>query len=313
MHNEWVDILAKRLGTPLLTTRDEVRFNCWREDCGASGSLDTKHHLYVNPVEEKYFCHRCQRGGSLESLSKALGITPPGYSPSGWDKFVRSLLEKPSVSPISELDPVPLEVPEEYVEMIPGTKAHSYLLSRGITDEMIRHYRIGLGLGFLRNRVVFLDVNSRDEVVYWVARDYSGSSRRPKYRNADAPRDNQVFNLGRLERDRYRGSLVVCEGPISAIAAGYNAVATYGKYVTKAQLSRLVNFRAEEYVIAGDGDGQKDANLLATRLSRKGARVRFVRMTGTDDPASVDKGELLQRLCEAPVWTPFTVLDSVQW
>lgn len=307
MADEWVEVLAKRLGPPIFTTRDEVRFNCWKQECGSTKTPDTKYHMYVNPIAGKYFCQRCQKGGSLEWLAKALGIEAPGESLLHWERVIQSFVfgDKEPVKEVPEI-----QWPEEYNALFVGTKAYRYVQERGITEQMIDFYQIGFGTGFLKNRIIFPDTDKDGKLVYWVARTYAEDGKpRAKYRNADAPREKQVYNLGRLERDNMKDRVVICEGPISAIIAGYNAVATYGKYVTGEQIDRLARFKAAEYVIAGDGDGLYEATSLATRLYRRGLNVRFARFFGDEDPASVGPAVVQQRIESALTWNSTSVLE----
>ena len=304
MDEEWVELLAKRLGPPIFTTGDEIRFNCFRNDCGVSGTKDSHYHLYVNIKEGKYFCQRCQRGGTLEYLCKVTGVPLPGQTLLSWNVVINSFLF-PTRS--EEVKDAPLDWPSEYLPMVSGTKARAYLAERGITDSDIEFYQLGIGVGKLKNRVVFPDTDVDGNLVYWVARTYG--NHKAKYRNADAPRERQVFNLGRIERSKDKRRLVICEGPISAIIAGRNAVSTYGKYVTSQQISRIVAFKAEEYVVAGDGDAVYEAASLASRLFKKGCNVRFVRMQGSEDPADVGSSGMLGRIENALRWSSLSGLE----
>src|SRR5690606_31573407 len=114
-------------------------FNCWRADCGLSGTRDTKYHLYVNPVSGKYFCQRCQRGGSLEYLAKILGIATPYGTLSMWTTLMNEYLygSQESTESVKEV----VNWPEEYREVHQLSQAYQYLLSRGISDQRIRHYK----------------------------------------------------------------------------------------------------------------------------------------------------------------------------
>lgn len=300
MYEGWIGVVSQRLGAPVNTNGDEVRFNCWRPDCGASP--DTKHHLYLNPRKGKYFCQRCQRGGTLESLARALEISPPEDNLLSWDQAIRNYLWGES---IEEEDQPSISWPQEYSPISPGFAAYTYLLERGVSNKKIEEYEIGFGVGSLKNRIIFPDVDERGRLVYWVARKYGkldGNKRAPKYTNADAPRKFQVYNLGRIRQKGWNRRLVICEGPISALVAGLDAVATYGKYVTKEQVAKLVACQAEEYVVALDGDAILQSTSLATRLYRKGLNVKFVRFSHDEDPASVGVREMRRRICQAFPW-----------
>lgn len=291
----WVEIVARRLGPPIFTTSDEVRFNCWRSDCGASSTPDTKYHLYLNPIKDKFFCQRCQRGGTLAYLTKVLGLPPPDQTLGMWESILHTFLFGSGVP--DKL--VEVELPPSS-QIYPGMKAFQYLTSRNISESKISHYGLRAGIKEQINRILIPDVDSSGRLVYWVARTYG--NHKAKYRNATAPREYQVFNLGRLESKNHKGRLVICEGTISSISAGYDSVATYGKYVTGEQVQRLVDFNADEYVIAFDGDAVLEGVSLATRLHRRRCNVKFVEFDYHEDPNSIDGFDMRRRIHSALRW-----------
>lgn len=299
----WVETVAKRLGPPILTTSDEVRFNCWRRDCGADKSPDTKYHMYLNPVKGKWFCQRCQKGGSLDYLAKVLGLKSPEKSLDMWERIIHGF-----VFGSAKVDDEPEFVswPSEYQPMLPGTQAHAYLSGRGISDTKISHYEIGFGIGELKNRIIFPDTDRDGRLVYWVARTYG--KHHAKYKNATAPREQQVFNLGRILARGNLSRVVIVEGPISAIVSGYDTVATYGKYVTGEQITKLVKAGFDEYVIALDGDALLEGVSLATRLHRRGLNTRFVRFNYFDDPGSIGSRETRRKIHTAEKWDEWSAI-----
>lgn len=306
MKSGWIEVVARRLGPPILTTGDEVRFNCWRPDCG--DHPDTKYHLYVNPRRGRFFCQRCQRGGRLEWLARMIGVEVPEDSLLMWEQLMHEFLWGTSTD--EEMDYIVL--PREYNEMMPGLEAHRYMIERGVSDKKIAFYQIGFGTGYLKNRIIFPDVDEYGKLVYWVARKYGkldNNEKAPKYKNADIPRKRQVYNLGRLLQRGWNRRIVICEGPISANVAGFDAVATYGKYVTGDQVSRLVAVGACEYVIAFDGDALLEGVSLATRLFRRGLNVKLVKFRYNEDPASVGGQEMRRRICVAPRWHNMSALE----
>lgn len=315
-----VEQFSSRLGSPIFTNSEEVRFNCYRKDCGGPGRPDTKHHLYLNPIKGKYFCQRCRRGGTVEYLAKSLGVQSPEKVLGVWDKLVNSFLfgdsEEEKLSSATYAT-----IPRDYIEILPGTTAYNYLISRGIDDLTMQQYQLGFGTARLfeipreehplyagKNRVIFPDFNSDGTLCYWVARTYSGLHK-SKYKNATVPRDSQVFNLGRVQSRGYKGQLVICEGPISAIIAGENAVATYGVYVTGSQIDRLVAHAADEYVVAVDGDAVGEGVSLCSRLWKRGLNCKMVRFAPDEDPASVGRDEFQRRVNTAVVWNANAALE----
>lgn len=307
--SSWVEVVASRLGPPILTTGDEVRFNCWRPDCG--DKPDTHYHMYLNPRKGKFFCQRCQRGGSLEWLARMIGIKAPEDSLFMWEQVIHEFLWG-TAEDKSESEYIAW--PKEYNQMMSGLEAHRYLSGRGISDKKIDFYQIGFGTGFLKNRIIFPDVDEHSSLVYWVARKYGkldANKQAAKYKNADIPRKRQIYNLGRLVSRGWDRRIVICEGPISAVATGFDAVATYGKYVTGDQISRLAAFGADEYVVAFDGDALLEGVSLATRLYRRRLKVKFVKFRYDEDPASVGGSIMRHKICTAPVWHSMSSLEVI--
>lgn len=142
----WTESISARLGTPVLTNGDEVRFNCWRNDCGSSS--DTKYHLYVNPRKGRYFCQRCQRGGTLDFLAKVLNLSPVENSLHAWDRIIQEYIWGSNEEIDSDGD-ASISWPSGYHPISKGFEAHKYLSSRGISDERISFYDLGFGGGKL--------------------------------------------------------------------------------------------------------------------------------------------------------------------
>ncbi len=301
MLSTWVEIISSRLGTPIYTCGDEVRFNCFTSGCRVPGRApDTSHHLYVNPSKEKYFCQRCQRGGTLEYLTKVLGLpSSPNQDVSLWKKVISEFVYgTPHVEEADEVD-----LPDDYVVMLGGSKAFKYLQTRGITWNQVEFYGLGFGTKELKNRVIFPDCDSKGNLVYWVARTYG--NHKVKYKNAPVPRTKKVYNLGRITRLGYRKQVVICEGTISANVAGYNAVCTYGRYVTSQQVELIVGLNADHYVVAFDGDAFIQNLFMATKLGRKGLNVSVVQFAYDEDPASVGYEAMQEKISKSVPWERF--------
>jgi len=298
----------------------EVRFNCFFPDCSHKGS-DVHHHMYVNPDKDKWFCQRCRRGGSLEYLAKLLGVPQPDRSLALWDDVINNFLfgVKPDrAKPAFERADLPLD----YVPMMKGTEAYRYVLERGLTDKDIETYQLGFGTQRMKDidrayrdryagkkRVIFPDFDRNEEPVYWVARTYGSSS--IKYKNAGVPRDDKIFNFGRIQRREYKGRIAVSEGPLDATAIGFEGIATYGKYVTGTQISMLVEWGADEYVVAFDGDALSDSMSLATRLHRRGLNAKVALFDPGEDPRSVGLAEVRRRIRGAKRWNDVLLMKEM--
>ncbi len=303
VNKNWIEKLSERLGPPIFTEGDEVRFNCFKDSCGSSGEKDTHKHMYVNPVRGKYFCQKCQRGGTLDYLCSVLSLPMPEEDLSVWAEVMYSYLFGPNG------DSKPVEtVPEpDTSEIYPGTLAVEYLRTREIGESRVKYYNIRMGVKKLRNRIVFPDFSVTGDLVYWVARDYVG--RDPKYRNAKCPKNGKLYNATRWGRAGGK-TVVICEGVISAIVTGVHAVATYGKYVTGEQVRSLRALDADDYVVAFDGDAIEYGASLASRLRKLGCSTRVVRLPALMDPADVGFSEMKSRVANAvEVKTDFDAVE----
>ncbi len=303
--------LTARLGAPIITTRDEARYCCIRPECA-----DTKYRMYVSPEKGKYYCMKCGWGGSLAYLFKRLGLDLVGDIPlSLWHDAMQRFIYgvDPRVASVATVVAL-----KDYSPIFPASAASAYLISRGIGPKLIDYYALGVGYANLREipkaeqsryigrgRIVFPDFDADDNLCYWVARTYVGH--RMRYKNAQVPRTDQVYNLGRLIRHGFRKRIIICEGVISAIRAGIYGVCTYGKSVTSSQISRIVDFGAEDVVVALDADARLEACCLADALFQRRCAVRVVNFEHTvDDPASVSDFDRL--VDEALPWAPMTRL-----
>jgi hypothetical protein len=301
--------LSEKLGPPKNTASDQLRYNCYNPNCGGKGP-DTKYHLYVDPVKGVWFCHRCQRGGNLETLLRNLGVDVDDVPVSKFNQ--ESFFDFPSMKSRPNVIR-PVQMPEDYTEIRRGMEAYAYLQQRGIGEAEIERYRIGFGTQNMRKvdrdqqyrfagwgRIIFPDYNMLRKLIYWVARTYKGH--KIKYRNAQVPSRDIIYNFARTQREGY-DQAIICEGPISAIRAGKNGIATYGKYVTAGQRELLARASFGEYVIAFDGDARKDTVKLAKFLAERGKSVRVVYFAFDEDPASVD--DFSERVKNARIWDPY--------
>lgn len=228
------------------------------------GSPDTKGHLYVNSKSYLYHCFRCGKSGY---------IRPSGveyeYDPVPTDNELYALLE----SALGETDrELPrYEIPRGLVS--PDSEGGRYLESRGITPEMVEFYSIRQGVGNRRDRVIIPNqVFGDGRTDMFVSRyirpiptDANGHSAFPKYLNPPgAQKARIVFNLHRVPEG---SPVIICEGVLSAISAGRNAVAIYGKSISQTQLSMILSKSPSRIYVCLDPDAIGESYKLCHRLS----------------------------------------------
>lgn len=283
-----VRALTDSLGEPLsAASGEEYRFCCPYEHFDAAGrqAPDTKHRLYVNPEKRKWYCQRCGRGGGIDLLLRRLSVSVREAVLSRWDRVVAELrgiaLPEPVVEEKKKDGPA---YPCETLDVRPGSSAYTYLISRGLHPSDIEFYSIVAGTGKFRDRVFVPTFNAAGELVYWVARLFRGDHP-AKYLNPKIEKTGLLFNAANAS-----GSVVVCEGVFSAIAAGRTSVATFGKHVSITQLRALAELPADEFVFAVEADARPTTREVARRLASRvgGERVRIVHLPIGEDPASLD-------------------------
>lgn len=299
---------APHLGPYILGGTNEYRYNC--PFClDRKGTPDTGNHLYVNPnklihgIRGWFNCYRCGAKGPAKKLFRSgVGIDT---DISKWNEFVKKL--KYGNSDNIDIRSA-LELPLDYEEITIGSRAYDYLIGRGVSRKKIKLYKLGMGTENMMDipkeergryagsgRIVIPDFDSCGNVVYWIARTYVGH----KFRYKNPPTEiahtrDKIFNLSRaMEYD----DVIIAEGAFSAISAGINAVATYGKNVTTKQLNMLVAASFSRYFVALDGDARKESMKLAEDLNAKNKDVYLVEFDYKDDPDSVK--DLQERIINA--------------
>lgn len=258
----------------------DIAYNC--RQCTSRGEArpDTKRRFYIcvdraNPKNfGSYICFRCGFKGKWrrDDLDLSYRIRP-------------RRLEIAAPTRMAE----PLKLPDDYGPLSTNRLANDYVLARGISEADVAYYGIGSG----ESRVIFPDYDAAGDLCYWVGRAYDDRS--PKYKNcraAQAERTKQLYNLGRTQKAGLK-VLILCEGPISAIAAGRNAIASYGKHLTEKQVDILRNSCADRIYLALDPDAKRETATLARKLVGYIKDVYLVSMPRGEDPASLGRENFL--------------------
>lgn len=306
--------MLQRLGLDeadgLPSGHEELMFNClWCQERGEP-TPDTKHKLYVNVGTKfgTYHCFRCGKSGHVHETSteerQRFFSEPVRFT----DHQVLHEFYRPKKVAAK---PEP-ELPSGFYPIAPGMRAWDYLLERGLTPAEIEFYDIGIA----QNRIIFPDYLD-GKLAFWVGRAYDES--RPahqKYFNVPGvPRTDKLYNLGRFLKDGHR-QVIITEGPISAIMAGRDAIATYGKQITPQQLQMLQALPVERYYVALDPDVSKEhAIAVARTLSQTRRAVALINLPPRMDPADLGRERFRRLLPRAAVYDMFnrtTVLNFLQ-
>ena len=284
------------LGSP--SKSGEIRYKC--PMCQEiKGTPDTKGKLYVNIHSLKFNCFRCGYKGIVSrnaeyDESKIYATTEQSMEVDEFIKDVSIILDGE--------DRFNLKIPITKVEESQG--ALNYLLGRGFTIEQCRYYDLRVG-GLHSNFGRIVIPNEVDHLVYtdyFSARSYIGQT--PKYLNPRKDKSKIVFNLHRIQSGT---PVILVEGPLTAIAAGYHAVASLGKTLSDEQAAKIVAKHPTAIYVNYDYGAETFADQACLKFSKLVSGeipIYNVLMKDERDAADLTKDEYLQCLKEAKLYNP---------
>lgn len=278
----------------------EIRFQC--PNCKKLGKKYTDYKLYVNSQSMTFNCFRCGWHGKLSNNFIKEGSD---------DKLSRSISkffteDKSDSIGLEDNDKVYYKIPL-IVPTIndPGSE---YLINRGISYDDILRYNIRVR-GYNDDRSFCGRVIIPNEIIgdqwtdMYVSRTYLGDI--PKYKNPlNSPKNKVVFNLYR--QPDYSDQIIVCEGCLTAIAAGYDAVATYGKNMSDDQLELIRSKHPKKVYLAYDYDADPDnmifvdktqykVDITIEKLLKLDTEVYWIKMPINKDALDVGREEFRNR------------------
>ena len=204
-----------------------------------------------------------------------------------------------------------------------GRDARNYLSSRGINDEIIKEFEIGLSLesrddltklltnkgyelselnriglssddhDIYNDRIMFPLYDVSGKVVGFSGRIYKDNGQN-KYLNT---KETDIFKKGEMlyhyhiarEECRLKKSVIIMEGFMDVIRASTigikNTVALMGTALTKEQIN-LIKRLSNNIILCldGDGPGVKAATSIGEELLKGGVEVKIVILPDNDDP-----------------------------
>lgn len=285
-----LSMIVELLGNPIRSNEDknQYAFNCPICDEGRD-----KGNLEVNLNSLVYHCWSCDdsdgtKGGLLKLFRQF-----------GNEKFVKQyLLHRPEHRPnFAYKAPKQISLPEGFIKFSditliypPHKQAYNYIKSRGLTDEMIEKYGIGLTTkGLFANRIIFPSYNKDGELNYFIGRTWGDS--KPKYLNCDSPKENVIFNEHLINWDE---PIFLTEGVLDGIFAG-NALVTLGCDLYPLIRKTIYERAKSEVIIAYDEDmwDKKSLNVYHTiNAGKLYGRVKILHLPKGSDVASL-RGDIM--------------------
>jgi len=250
-------------------------------DCPFCGD-DRKQHLHVSIDKQAAHCFRC--GYSSNWIDLVMRVTGLPYHLAIGELYVPPKIREDFANEIrAKLSPVLTGHKDEYLDgfSLPedfelldyphpaksalDSAAKRYMLGRGFSSWYWRRYRLGTAPSQGYRVIIPIE---RD---YWQGRAIHNWDR-PKYKNPKAEARHVIFNSIALE---LYDQVVICEGALSAMAVGENAVALIGKEPTQEKIERLLNAPVNEYIVTLEPGAFSTMRKLLDALSRGGKSVEI--------------------------------------
>ena len=290
-----IDLIGNIFGEPKSVNelRGQISVDCpvCSYTIKAMDKLDGKGNLEINYQQHVYKCWACAEThgthGHLGKLIDKFG--------SKKDKKIYKLI-RPDEFEKKEKVYKKLELPKEYKKFdeihplhIPRKEALNYLKKRGITDEIIQKYQIGLCLeGEYAGRIIVPSFNKKGELNFFVSRSWNPRSKL-KYKNPEASKDFLIFNESLID---WKKDIYLVEGVFDSFFLD-NSICLLGKFLTDNLWEKLYSKAKKNIIVCLDGDAYTDAKNLYDKLNGGALynRVKLVKLPKDKDVCDL-KGDI---------------------
>lgn len=217
-------------------------------------------HCGVTPEKNLFGCFKCSARGNLIYLvaivsHKSIYEVSKMFEEELDFKSLDLLqIELPAKEEIKVKEKKQILMPEGYQFL--GDRRIAYLNKRGITNEQVHYYKIGVcEWGRYKNRLIVCDVDEKGEVIYWIARDMTGKAKKKvlnptlKYHGVGSAEIPFNFHLAKTY-----STVILTEGVFDALYVGPNAIATYGACIKRGQRYLLASCHFGRVILLYDAD-----------------------------------------------------------
>ena len=290
-----IDLISNIFGEPKMINeiRGQISVDCPVCSYTIKGldKLDGKGNLEINYQQHVYKCWACaETHGTHGHLGKL--IDKHG---SKKDKKIYKLI-RPDEFEKKEKVYKKLELPKEYKKFdevhplhIPRKEALNYLKKRGITEEIIEKYQIGMCLeGEYSGRIIVPSFDKKGELNFFVSRSWNPRSKL-KYKNPEASKDFLIFNESLID---WKKDIYLVEGVFDSFFLD-NSICLLGKFLTDNLWEKLYSKAKKNIIVCLDGDAYADAKNLYDKLNGGALynRVKLVKLPKDKDVCDL-KGDI---------------------
>lgn len=292
-----VDLLLRMFGEPKNVNEysGQMSVDCpvCSYDIKGLSKTDGKGNLEINYQNHIYKCWSCAEThdthGHLGKLIDQFG--------SKKDKKTYKLI-RPDKFEKKEKVFKKLELPKEYKKFedinplhIPRKEAFNYLKKRGISQEIIDKYQIGLCIeGEYSGRIIVPSFNKKGELNFFVSRSWDTKAKL-KYKNPEAAKDFLIFNESLID---FKKDIYIVEGVFDSFFLD-NSIALLGKFINDNMWEKLYTNAKKDIIICLDGDAYDDAKKLYDKLNGGSLynRVKIVKLPKDKDVCDL-RGDITQ-------------------
>jgi DNA primase len=258
---------------------------------------DGKGNLEVSLEKNVFHCWSC---GETHDTHGHLGKLIEQFG-SKKDKKTYNLI-RPDKLEKKQKEYKKLELPKEYKKFdeihplhIPRREAFNYLKKRGITQEIIDKYQIGLCIeGDYMGRIIVPSFNKKGELNFFVSRSWNPKSKL-KYKNPEAAKDFLIFNESLID---WKKDIYLVEGVFDSFFLD-NSIALLGKYVNDNLWEKLYDKAKKNIIICLDGDAFDDAKKIYDKLNGGSlyGRIKLMKLPKDKDVCDL-RGQISEYMLE---------------
>lgn len=268
---EILSILDTLLGPHQQQTRGEMLYAC--PFCNHH-----KKKLAINISNGKWHCWVCEAKGS-----RVFTLLRKIKAPRKYFKVLSEILSE-GIEFEEDTEETVLTLPTQYIPLwepsrdLDYRQAWAYLKSRGVSNEDVLKYQLGYCKdGTYSHRIVIPSFDIDGKLNFFSGRSYISNATFP-YLN---PRTNKNI-IGFESLISWEFPIVICEGPMDAIAIRRNAIPMFGKTIPSELVYEILAHEMKDIYLALDKDALRKALNIAEFFMDQDVNVHLVRMEEKD-------------------------------
>lgn len=281
------------LGKGIPKSKGNYAFKCINPSCKSHSHPIKNIKLEVNlipqkishnKIENKWACWVCGiKGKTIHSLFKRIKVNIDKYS-----QLNQILGTTQTTSKYENYKDNNVSLPKEFKPFLNlkksdliGRNALIYLLkTRGISFNDIIKHNIGYcETGKYANKIIIPSYSDEGNVEYFVARSFIKDDPHPM----DAPSSDKNI-IGFESLINWNLPIIICEGPMDAIAIKRNAIPLFGKNISNKLEKKLISDEVKDIYISLDEDALKNTLSLSEKLLNLNKNLYVIR--NESDPSA---------------------------